>query len=50
MKTLQPLCAAFLLLVTYSVFAAESALPEIFKRAKDKFAVAEHRRRRSAAR
>jgi GWxTD domain-containing protein len=39
MKTLQSLCAAaLLLLITCSAFAADPTLPELFKRAKDKFA------------
>ena len=38
MKSLQPLCAALLLFITCSAFAADPTLPELFKRAKDKFA------------
>src|SRR3954470_18930389 len=37
MKTIQSLCAVFLLLITCSAIAADPTLPELFKRAKDEF-------------
>jgi GWxTD domain-containing protein len=43
MKTLQPLCAALLLFLTCSAFAADPTLPELFKRAKDKFAAGDYK-------
>jgi len=43
MKTLQPLCAALLLLLTCSAFAADPTLPELFKRAKEKFAAGDYK-------
>jgi len=43
MKTLQPLCAALLLLITCSAFAADPTLPELFKRGKEKFAAGDYK-------
>ncbi|HEV7486866.1 MAG TPA: hypothetical protein VGQ65_14405 [Thermoanaerobaculia bacterium] len=43
MKTLRPLCAALLLLITFNAFAADPTLPELFKRAKDKFAAGDYK-------
>ena len=43
MKTLQSLCAALLLLITCSAFAADPTLPELFKRAKDKFTAGDYK-------
>jgi len=43
MKRLQPLCAALLLLITCSALAAEPTLPELFKRAKEKFSAGDYK-------
>ena len=43
MKKLQPLCAALLLFITCSALAADPTLPELFKRAKEKFAAGDHK-------
>jgi len=43
MKIIRPLIAAALLLVTINAIAADPTLPELFKRAKDKFASADYK-------
>jgi GWxTD domain-containing protein len=43
MKTLRLLCAALLLLITCSVLAADPTLPELFKRAKEKFSTGDYK-------
>jgi GWxTD domain-containing protein len=43
LKTVRILCGVSLLLLTGALFAADPALPELFKRAKDKFAAADYR-------
>src|SRR4051795_6864319 len=43
MKTLQSLCAVLLLFITCNTIAADPTLPELFKRAKDKFASGDYK-------
>src|SRR4051795_11048861 len=43
MKHFRIFCSVSLLLLTGAVFAADPTLPELFKRAKDKFASADYR-------
>ncbi|HEV7429083.1 MAG TPA: GWxTD domain-containing protein [Thermoanaerobaculia bacterium] len=43
MKTLQSFCAVLLLFITCSAIAADPTLPELFKRAKDKFAAGDYK-------
>jgi GWxTD domain-containing protein len=43
MKLLQSSCATLLLLITFSAFAADPTLPELFKRGKEKFAEGDYK-------
>jgi GWxTD domain-containing protein len=43
MKLVRSLCAALLLLITFNAFAADPTLPELFKRAKEKFSTGDYK-------